>query len=224
MGYSIAIRVSSVKKRAKMLAFMANNYCRWNLVWGKGESISAGNITTDLDYDTSAKTALGFNYKSHLRGWERVYVYDVLFWMALKVGNRKSRFKDGADKPFVSPTPLPYVVYDGCDVWPVLSCASETTIKKLPGAKTWSVVDQFGVEYPSTSLTYACTPTKALLEALSKIPRPKKSSGPSWEAWSRKWQATMFKFMLPEMKRMNSVIRKELMRLDQLWLETTDSG
>src|SRR5690349_4830227 len=118
MGYSIAARVKSKDKAERMIRFVAKNYRPWSSVLGKGKSISASEVTDDLSYD-SAKTALGFDYASHLNGWERIYVYSALRWICLKIGVRKRRFKSDAVTPNIFEKAVPFMVYDGYESWPI---------------------------------------------------------------------------------------------------------
>ena len=111
MGYSISIRTNPVKKD-RMLAFLGKHYRKWSDVTGVGESISSGNPTDDLSYDSSTKS-LGFDYASHCQGWEQAYIYSMTRWMAIRIGQRKTRFKQDTVNPNVFPDPVPFIVYDG---------------------------------------------------------------------------------------------------------------
>ena len=226
MGYSIAIRVSSEVQRKRMIAFMGKHYRKWSDVIEEGKSISSGEATDDLSYD-HAKKALGFDYASHLHGWERLYVYSALRWMALKVGDRKRRFdKDTVDPPLFK-KPVPFMVYDGYEFWPILVCQNEREALKLPKGQRWCSVDPYGVyisEKTSESIVTACEDLfldKKLYaafgnEVLKTIGQaPEESEARS--RWIKKNQAIRAKHCKPEIKRMLPKVRAELSRLDQLW-------
>jgi hypothetical protein len=227
MGYSIGIRVSNPKLRKKMLAFMGEHYRKWSDVIGKGETISSGNPTDDLSYDSSSK-ALGFDYASHCSGWESCFIYSMTRWMALKIGDHKSKIKREGEKTWVFPKPVPYMVYDGFESWPILVVASLKGALRLPKDKQWCAMDKCGVYIaPEVNhiLTHHCSDIfgspayDKMMKAMAKLKRPEHNPDDStaYDAWMEKREAVKVKYMRPEIDRMLPKVRAEIHRLDKLW-------
>ena len=69
---------------------------------------------------------IGFCY-SPMSGWERVYIYTVIGWLALKFGVRDSDFSNSDTKlPEGFPTNLPYYLYEG-DEMPLIEVEGPTS-------------------------------------------------------------------------------------------------
>lgn len=229
MGASISIRVSGDKKRAKMLAFMAKNYRRWSEVFPEGrKSESAGDPSGDF---ARRRKDIGFEYAAHLYGWERIFVYSVLRWMALKVGDKKARFSKDEITPNVFKKPMPYMTYDGYAHWPIIVCASEKAALKLPDTQVWCAMDKYGLYisgHTSESLVNcACEELmfdpkydKKFSAAFLKNGGP--PQGPartdkSFAAWRKKHLAIKARLSKPVIARVLPKMRDELKRLDKLW-------
>lgn len=214
MGYSISIRVTSAAKRKRMLRFMGRNFRGWPSVATLKDSFrSAGDPTDDLDYDRS-KIAIGFNYASHLCGWEREYTFAVLRWMALTVGNRKYFPTWSRTKKF------PFLVPDGEEPWPLI-VATEAQALKLREDRQWAAVDELGMRsLPPFDISITLDlPEKKYqkfqAEVLRKIgPCPKEGDG---FAWRHKYNQLLVKYAQPTYDWGVGLIRSELQRLDKLW-------
>lgn len=228
MGYSIAARARNQKLRVKMVEFMGKNWRKWSDVLGKGESISSRPGLEDeggkLDYDRS-KDAVGFDYASHCHGWERCFIYCEIRWVAIKIGKRKTKFSKDDVTPNVFPEPVPFMVYDGYQSWPILVVKNLKEAMKLPKGNRWCATDSLGVyigpEANSILTTYASriygTPLYAAFnKELGKLgERPKEPK--AFEEWMERYEALKVKHMRGEIDEVLPIIRKEVARLDKLW-------
>jgi hypothetical protein len=232
MGYSISIQVSSNPLRKKLLDFMGVNYRRWSVVCGKDPSEWSGSSrgpTDDISYGVD-KTSIGFDY-GPMQGFERDYIYSVLRWMAIKVGDRKLEMNTdedeyGPDEPVTFSEPIPYYRYD-CDshFTPILVVTKEQEAALLKDHRHWAV-DEWGVRVGPTSIDHqigSCSgvffgPTSAHILADSKIlgPAPKED-GEARDSWMALHQAIYLKYLKPELDENIALIRQEIQRLDQLW-------
>lgn len=232
MGYSISIHVKSKPVRRKMLDFMEVNYRRWSVVCGKDPNEWSGSSrgpTDDLSYGGS-KTSIGFDY-GPMAGFERDYIYSVLRWMAIKVGDRKpvmntDEGEKGPTEPVTFPEPIPYYKYD-CDSYftPIL-IATEEQEAALPEKHRHWAVDEWGVRVGPTGIDHqigSCSgmfsnPTGASILAESKMlgPAPKED-GEEREAWMVKHRQVYLKYLKDEINENIALIRQEIQRLDQLW-------
>jgi hypothetical protein len=132
MGYSIATPIVSEAVKQELLAFFSKHYRKWTDVRYDGKySNYLDGPTDDLDYD-HGPCRIGFNYNAS--GGEREYGFSVCRWMALHVGKRR----DFLDLKGLGP--VPYVVYDGHERFPVLVREACPDVPK--GA---SFVDEYGV-------------------------------------------------------------------------------
>lgn len=216
MGYSISIRVTSAAKRKRMLRFMERSFRGWPSVARLKDSFrSAGDPTDDLDYDKS-KIAIGFNYASHLCGWEREYTFAVLRWMALTVGNRKYFPTWSRTKKF------PFLVPDGEEPWPLI-VATEAQALKLREDRQWAAVDKLGVrsgpDLPSDlalSLELSSGDYKQFRAEVEREVGPYPENGDRF-AWRGLHNRLLVKHCQPTYDWGIGCIRSELQRLDNLW-------
>lgn len=141
MGYSIAARIRSEAKRQKVLGFLKGNFRGWPEVEGREGDCYASNPTDDLSYDSN-KASIGIDYGA-CSGWERVYVYDFVRWVAIRFGDRRRKFKlDSGSVSF--PGPVPFMVYDGYEAWPLLVVDSKQDTLTVPEDHRWCCCDRFG--------------------------------------------------------------------------------
>jgi hypothetical protein len=144
MGYSVGIRVRSKALHTEMRDFLEVNYRRYATVVGRSPDHDRAHLPTeDLSYD-HAKLSLGLDYQSGLGDWEREYVYDFCRWMAIRVGKKRASFPKLFPKGGIFPEPVPYIVYDGYEPWPVLVGTSEENAKRDPKI-WWCCSDSLGV-------------------------------------------------------------------------------
>lgn len=226
MGYSIAIRAKNPKLRKKMVKFMAENFRKWSDILGKGESISSRPGLGDegtLDYDRS-KDAVGFDYASHCHGWESCLIYSATRWMAIKIGKRKTRFSKDSVTPNVFREPVPFMVYDGYEYWPILAVKDLKAAMKLPETARWCATDKLGVYVGpevNTILTHYAEEMffdEKVFAAFSKdMAKFKDLHDKDFKAWRDKHIAMKVKHMRPEIDKMLPIVRKEIARLDKLW-------
>jgi hypothetical protein len=226
MGYSIAIRARNPKLRKKMVQFMAKNVRKWSDVLGAGESISSRpglGEEGSLDYDRSSD-AVGFDYASHCHGWEQCLIFSTTRWMALKIGKKKSRFKKDAVTPNVFDEPVPFMVYDGYESWPILVCKNLKEAMKLPETARWCATDNLGVyldpEVNNILTSYAeemFFDEKMHAAFQRDMEKIKHLHDKNFEQWRDKAMKLKIKHMSPEIDRMLPVVRAEIRRLDKLW-------
>lgn len=107
MGYSITLRTKTPALREQLVSFFEEHYRSWNEL-AEYDIVQAG-WTTEPGYDEKGPTVFGFNYKSGVSSWEREYVYTLLRWAALKVGELRSFEGE-----------FPYIIYDGEENWPLV--------------------------------------------------------------------------------------------------------
>ena len=138
MGYSITVEARNKGLKELMLGLMEIEFRHWDEVLGidipmvpshadEGELVPARyitGVTDDVSYPSGRRSLiLGFDYGAWgADGYERLYYWSVLRWMALKVGKRKRQFKmDGHELTFVDPQPYTQYDCDGEDgFWPVI--------------------------------------------------------------------------------------------------------
>lgn len=110
MGYSVAIRAKSLKDRKIILDFMDRNFVPANKLWNQVHNYCG--IHEELAYD-DCKLAVGFDF--NCSDAERDLMFSTIIWMAVKFGKKiKVPKLTGLDEA------VPYFVYDGCEVCPVL--------------------------------------------------------------------------------------------------------
>lgn len=65
---------------------------------------------------TGRRSCRGQTYSSCLHGVERIHVYSVIWWMALKVGALRSKFNKESVNPNTFDPPVPFMVYDSYEM------------------------------------------------------------------------------------------------------------
>jgi len=218
MGYNLSVEAQSAELRNKMVRFMEANYKSLGEMAGPPEA--------------RGKKKIEIGYSSCLHGEERVYVYSVIRWMALKVGALQSKFSKESVNPNVFADPAPFMTYDSYEHWPILVCASEKeAMAKWPKSLWWCCTDPLGIylgERTSESVVSAVTEAIFIdkkrgalfdkeMKKLGTVPRDDKEK---WEKWLAKKHAIQAKLCRPEIRAMMKKIRSEIGRLDKLWMET----
>jgi hypothetical protein len=228
MGYSIGIRVKSGAAYAKMLAFMSEHYRPWTAVIGHPDGKSfASSPSDDLAYDSRGKLTLGFDYGCVL-DWEREHIYVILRWMAIKVGRTRRSFRKDSVTPSTLDEPVPYIVYDGYDPWPVLVGTKEEA-KRLPSTLRQFASDSLGLRNGPDALAHLVTyltfdpdvPAEAA-QAAEKVARAKVGPYPEKgdrHAWRRRYNRALtgqpaFRKVLDKKLK---ILRADLERLDRAW-------
>lgn len=221
MSYSIGIRTKSPGLQKKMLKFMQVHYRSWPAVLGdpKGNAY-AGEPSDDLSYDR-AKSVIGLDY-GVVSGWERVYAYAVVRWMAIKVGAIKSRYPV---VPKRTPQPVPYIVYDGYESWPVIVVETTAALKKLPQESRWCAATPLGMyadplRYVDGDLVLElaedCTQMFRDIEA--KVGSRGPNSGPkAHAAWVAKRHRLMMPYCRKKLRVQLKPLKAEMQRLEDLW-------
>lgn len=215
MGYNISVKVQNKELQNKMIDFMKANY----------ESL--GNMTGPPEKRHGNKIAI--EYSSCLHGEERLYVYSVVRWMALKVGTLKSKFNKTSVNPSVFDPPVPFMTYDSYERWPILVCASEEEAEaKWPKSLLWCCTDRLGVylgERTSEFAILAMTEViftdekkfalfEAAMKELGPIPRGDNEKRTEWLEKKRVIQAGLCE---SEIRAILEKIRTKIGRLDELW-------
>jgi hypothetical protein len=138
MGYSISVNIRSVRLRDKMLAFLEENWRRWpELDGGKREDpafASDPETGKDVSYNNGQKCNIGISYNACEP--ERDYIFQFIRWLAIIIGKKK-RFKGIKD-------PVPYMLYDGDECWPVLIKGKQKLDKGCEWA--WAIYDRYGTK------------------------------------------------------------------------------
>jgi len=215
MGYCLTVEAQSEKLRNKMVHFMYANYKSLGSMAGPPEK--------------RGKKHIAIEYSSCLDGEERVYVYSIIRWMALKVGALRSKFSKESVEPNVFDSPVPFMEYDSYDKWPILVCASEKeAMAKWPKSLWWCCTDSLGIylgERTSESIVPAVTlalftdkKRAALFEKeMQKLGPIQRDDPVKREAWLAKKHVVLAKLCRPEIRAMMKKIRTEIRRLDKLW-------
>ena len=219
MGYSLGVRTRSPKLAQKMLAFMGEHYRSWSEVIGsKTRSISTRPLSDDISYGQK-KGIIGFDYASHCFGWERIYVFCLMRWIALRVGVRRSKFRL-EERTIALSAPVPFISYDGNEDWPILVVGSIAEAMKVPKERRWCCTDTNGVylnAQVNQILAIECEDiwtdeamTKAFAEEMFNISKEDPDR-------REKLQAVRAKYAQPEIDRMLPKVQAELERLNKLW-------
>lgn len=117
MGFSLAVSVRSPRLKEEMHEFLIRQYKPWSeLVDGEDIPDHFQGPYIDDQLDTPGKCCIGFDYQP-VTGAEREYHFSLIRWMAIQIGKRRSKFRGEA---LVLVTPVPYVLYDGIELSPVL--------------------------------------------------------------------------------------------------------
>jgi hypothetical protein len=232
MGYSIATKVKSEDLKLRFLGFMKTHSRRWSLVCGKEQSEwygSASDPTDDLSYEHS-QDMIGFDYQSGMFDFERDYIYSVLRWMAIKVGERKDRMLVDEDEEGVVmhefPEPIPYYIYDGGSILTPILVVTEEQAATLPKDQQQWAVDELGVRIGPTVVDQqigSCSGMLGelgitLMEETRVLGSPPPEGDPDEEAWWSKRRAIYLKYLKPEIDKSIALIRQEIQRLDKLWV------
>lgn len=223
MGYSISTRAKTQALQKKMLAFMQKNYRNWPTVRGQSNGNAyAGNPTNDLSYDR-AKKIIGLDYGA-LSGWERVYAYAVVRWMALKVGSLRKKFPGVVPKE--TSKPVPFMVYDGYESWPILLVETPAQLKKLPEDRRWCAYTPLGMyadkaRYVEGELVVELADdfNRMFQEVHDKIgPRSPAGAGrKAHAAWIKKRHRLMLPHCRKKLREALKPFQAEMQRLEDLW-------
>lgn len=215
MGYSLKVEARSAALRDEMVSFVRAN-CK-----------SLGDAA-DLP-EAHGKRKIAIHYSSCLYGPDRVRVFSVARWMALKIGSLASRFDREVVRPNRFDSPVPFIVYDSCERWPVLACSSEKdAMSKWPESLWWCATDPLGAylgERTSGAFVSALAlkifedPEKAKLhaEALSALGECPKNDSVRWNAWLKGKKRAEARILAPEIRDLRKSVDAELRLLDSLW-------
>jgi hypothetical protein len=224
MGVSIGIQAASSKAQQRMLDFMGKEYRpHWQVLNLKDAPCYSSPPIHNPSY-VSGKTVIGIDFNA--AGFERGYAFALTRWMALRVGKTKRKFED-PKADFA--TPVPYMIYDGSDYWPVL----QQPISKVSSSLQWCCVDRYGMKLDRSGYDdfwLDVSPQEfqnAQARAYHRFgigkdwPWKKPSDEPpNIRMRIRKEQARL---LWPEIKKVVAPLRAELKRLDQAWTNHEDS-
>lgn len=222
MGYSIGIRPRSEVLAREMLSFMSANYRSWPTVEGGGGGQYVSDPTDDLDYDR-AKGAIGLNYGS-VSGWEREYAYVLTRWMAIRIGKRRSLFRKGSVTPNRFKKPVPFMVYDGYDCWPILVVSGDDQLAQIPSSARWCATDGLGMKAePHREITNVLfelqqVDVEGVLEKAGELVGPApKDRGESHSDWVERRERAILDLCRKQFESARSVLSEEMKRLNRLW-------
>jgi hypothetical protein len=233
MGYTISIPVQALELRTKFFQFMEKNFRHWSIVTGKTPDEWRGSGGPPTDDVFERPTSIGFNYQSGMGGFERDYLYSVIRWMAIKVGDRLSDMTidetDTGPKMAVTfPQPTPYYHYD-CEPFenPVL-VVTESQIPTLDKDSRQWAVDEWGIRVGPTAIDHQLMsasearlfnegPINEMIEEVRALGQKPKNPDEE-EAWWERRKEIQLKYLKPTIDENITLIRKEIQRLDQLWM------
>jgi hypothetical protein len=232
MGYTISIPIESKKIRVKFFKFMEKNFRHWSLITGKNPDEWHGSGGPPTDEVWERPTSIGFDYQSGMGGFERDYLYSVIRWMAIKVGDRLPEMKtdetdDDHEVSVTFPQPVPYYNYD-CEPLenPVL-VVSENQIPTLnKNFRHWAV-DEWGIRIGPTSIDHRILSAseatlfngnlKEMIEEVKTLGQ-KPNNPEGVEVWWERRKTIQLKYLQSTIDENLALIRKEIQRLDQLWV------
>lgn len=204
MGYSISVVCRSEALQQKMLLLLDKEYRQPWQVFEMRESLpGCSNFKSKLDY-SKRKYQVGVDY-GPFSGGGRLYIFTILHWMALKAGVRRSTFKEY--KGLVLPDPVPYVLYDGYDCFPVITGKAPTPLR-------WCQVDEYGLVRDKMDTV------RDLMWwfDLSKVPAVENPEGMTPIAYKRAFEKAIYKCFKKEIDHKLKLLSGELKRLDASWL------
>jgi len=233
MGYTISIPIKSQKLRVKFFKFIEQNYRRWPVIICKEPDKWRGSSGLLTDEVFGCPTSIGFDYQSGMGGFERDYLYSVIRWMAIKVGDRLTEMKtdetDGDYKVVVTfPQPTPYYNYD-CEPFetPVLVVTEEQEASLDKDQRHWAV-DEWGLRIGPTAVDHRILSASETLlfkeESLKELIEEVKSLGQKpknpdeVDSWWERRRTIQLKYLKTNIDENITLIRKEIQRLDQLWM------
>ncbi len=224
MGASIGIHAVSAKARQRMLDFMAKEYRPHWQIRGYEERDCFSSPPIEDPWGIQGRSVIGIDYKGG--GFERGYAFVLTRWMALKISKTRSTFKDpkvGFKKP------VPYMIYDGIDHWPVLQQPLSKTPKKLH----WCCVDRYGLKLDPSSYDDFVFDVKGapgrLNEARAEANKKFGIEG-DWpwkdikdEPPTLRWDIhdEWLRILWPEIQEVVAPIQAEMRRLDTAWAQHT---
>jgi hypothetical protein len=218
MGYSLAIRTRNQDLRKKMCGFMGEHFRSWPQIADLKYSSSASKPGLDLNYDSS-KSALGVDYQSTLHGWDREYIYALTRWMAIRIGQVKTKFAKDVVTPNVFKKPVPFIVYDGYESWPLI-VITEKQAAKLSKELQWCACDSLGLRSGEHEMRYVEHTNGAFDPKISKkavaVVGPYPETGDR-HAWRERYLKALFPYVKDEIETNVGLMRTEFKRLDKLW-------
>lgn len=220
MGYSIGIHVQNKKLQRMMLDFMEKEYRpHWQVRGLKDEKdCFTGPPSDNLDY-FDGKCIIGIDFNA--AGWERGYAFTLVRWLALKVGKTRKTFKYPTKATFDEP--VPYMVYDGVEAWPVLERPLSSVSKNLREC----CVDRYGMKADKIStedfiwdLEDDDSFSEAQREACKRHGIDPDKPWPKPEPEGVRWKIheTRQRLLWPEVKKILVPMRDEMKRLDKAWI------
>lgn len=208
MGYSVATRVRSSKKRERIREFFREHYRTYaellGETWGPFVSNPGDCGDCKLSYD-KAKTAVGVDHNAS--GWERVYGLSVVRWIAIQEGDRRRIFENDILQGYPIKEPVPFYVYDGEDHTPIIVLDGESGPQH-----PWFATDRYGLplgqplgsnEFFSQGLE-----DEAIVMATQKIKEIQ-------DRLERRW--ALHRLLAQEVEQTLGILRTELQRLSSLW-------
>ncbi len=201
MGYSITFNAKSSKLKYKMLDFLKKNYQQPSFVIYLDD-------TDHLDY---GDLKLGDKVSCY-RGWEYVYVMCLIKWMALKIGARRSKFRDMSRLS----VPVSYVSFDNEEAWPIITVTNVAEARKLGKHKGFAT-DMNGCYIgPSINdiLPYHCD---AIIDNKYFIELAALQKANNHKSYFEKLNKIKLKYCRPEINKMLSQVKADIQRLEDLW-------
>lgn len=211
MGYDLTVHAKNQKLANRMFDFLKEHGKTYSEIPGS-EYERDDKIGYHIEKE---KKKILYKYQSGLSGWDRVYTYALVHWIAVKISQRKSKFKtDGKNLSFDSP--VPYYIYDGGEKTPVISHPSNhpgKDTKFYVVDKSFILVDQSYLGSVSLTVSGGEEFSKRIRDFWKKV-----------EELQIFHNRTKFKKLVnesfsDEIKKGKKLISKEIKRLDTLWDE-----
>lgn len=223
MGACLTVRARTAKDRDRMQDFLTKHFRPWTKVIEhipletRGLFLPQGEEPSSEVSYRNPHTSIGFGKLAH--GWERDYQFAVCRWIALQVGRQKMRFSK-EDCGGTTDKPVPFIVYDDIDSWPVFLCTSKQAKALGKKQRQWAV-DRFGVYVNPDEDCYFMTCSLYLrdpafvkdMDALGPCP----SGGPAHYEYMKAWLAIKRKHAKGEIEANVPILRAEIARLDKAW-------
>jgi hypothetical protein len=211
MGYSVSVKARTSELAERMEAFFEREYRPYQQVWGFESGAQYSSVPSrDFSYHQGAKknpACVGIDFNA--AGFERGYVMGLGRWMTLRIGCSRKSFKDPKAK---FEKPVPYIIYDVDDGWPLLVQPLDKTPKNL----RWCCVDELGITLRPPLDFEIHVESKIRQEAHAKA--EKKFGGPGQETHDY-----LLELLAPQIWGLVQPMREELKRLDRRWQESASA-
>lgn len=239
MGYILSTQARNKNLAASIAEFLSEKAVSWariahrnDLPWNPDRREFQSDIDEKMFFEAVGRRVETY-YGSGLLGWDRVYTYTLIRWVALRVGSTRKDFGSDQEegKTIYLPIGVPFYHYDGEDRNIAIFQADAPTPPPDKVKGLWvNVVDTDGVfvNPKENSLQFAATESfmggpkeKAFNKAFKALGEQTSKNRTEWQ---RKWKALRWKFAKPEIDLHLPVLWKEMAELTKQWDERKAKG